>query len=225
MNSSIQELLKLDGYSISQIRDLQDAKLCFEHVVLPRKIKREAKAAEVLREFKGKYTKDKLDEIFNLADNDPTGPWFEPLLSRPNRNNLYRNPMIELNNLIDKLLENGDLGWLGQWRRTGNRGMSAGIATLFMYLFAPHSYNIWLPKNHSGLSKLYQLDARRPKHKELSPEEYTIFYKRFNDKAVGVCKENGLVPQSIDWFLWAVNEIKENPNNRHLRAYIEGTTK
>jgi hypothetical protein len=35
-----------------------------------------------------------------------------------------------------------DLGWLWQWRRTGNRGMNAGAATLLMYLYSPDSYNI-----------------------------------------------------------------------------------
>jgi hypothetical protein len=59
----------------------------------------------------------------------------------------------------------------------------------------------------------------------LSPEKYTIFYKRFNETAIAVREENGLVPQAMDWFLWAVDQIKENPGKRQLRKYIEGRAK
>ncbi|MFQ5853543.1 MAG: hypothetical protein ACE5JU_23540, partial [Candidatus Binatia bacterium] len=81
---------------------------------------------------------------------------------------MYRCSIAELNALIDKLLETGDLGWLGRWRRAGNRGIKAGTATLLMYLHSPEQYNIWLPKTHRGLANLSRLDAESPK-KEMSP--------------------------------------------------------
>ena len=201
-----------------------NAYLCFRDVILPRKTKREAEAKEVLRQFRGKYTVEILDKVFNLADKDPNGPWFAQMLSAPNRNRLYRCPMEELNSLIDKLIETGDLGWLSQWRRTGNRGMKAGAATLLMYLYSPDSYNIWLPITHSGLSKLERLDFAYP-NKELSSEEYTVSYKSFNKIAIAVREEKGLDPQAMDWFLWAVDTIKERPGNRGIRECIEGRVK
>jgi hypothetical protein len=216
---------KLNGYSIAENRDLMSAYLCFSDVVLPRKIKRESKAAEIFRQFRGRYTDKMLERVFNLADEDPTGSWFGPMLSKPNRNLLYDCPMEEINNLFDKLLGTAGLGELSQWRHAGNRGMNAGAATLLMYLSSPDSYNIWNPTTHRGLSKLYRLDAEYPKQKKLTHEKYNIFYKIFNHNAIAVREENGLVPQAMDWFLWAVDQIKENRDNRHLRAYIEGRTK
>jgi len=227
-NSSIEARpipsIKVRGYSSSEIDDLRAAILCFYQVVLPRKTMREAEGREVLREFRGKYTVEILDKVFDLADKDPTGPWFGQMLARSNRNHMYRCSIAELNALIDKLLETGDLGWLGRWRRAGNRGIKAGTATLLMYLHSPEQYNIWLPKTHRGLANLSRLDAESPK-KEMSPEEYTIFYKRFNETAIAVRKEYGVAAQAMDWLLWAIGEIKENPGNRYLRAYIEGRTK
>jgi hypothetical protein len=218
--------MKVTGYSSAENNDLMSAYLCFRDRVLQRKIEREAEAKEVLRRFSGKYTDEILDKVFGLADRDPTGPWFGQMLSTPNRNRLYRCPMAELNILIERLLETGDLRWLGEWRRAGNRGMTAGTATLLMYLYSPDSFNIWLEiPHHRGLSK-YRLDfnAKYPKEKS-NPEEYTIFYKIFNKTAIAVREENGLVPQAMDWFLWAVDTIKEKPGNRRLREYIEGRRK
>ena len=125
--------------------------------------------------------------------------------------------------MIDKLLETGDLGWLGRWQDAGNRGMKGG-ATVLMYLYSPDQYNIWLPKTHRGLSMFTRVDADSPQ-KKMSPQEYTIYYKRFNEAAIAVREEYGFVSQAMDWLLWAVGEIKENPGNRSLRSHIEGRTK
>lgn len=212
------------GYTRSEIDDLRAAILCFYQVVLQCKTTREAEAGKILRQSRGRYNIGILDTVFNLADKDPTGPWFGQMLARPNRNRLYRCPMSELIELIDKLLETGDLGWLVRCRRAGHRGLRSGTATLLMYLHLPEQYNIWLPKTHRGLANLSRLDAEPP-HKEMSPEDYSTSYERFNESAIAVRKKYGLVPQAMDWFLWAIGEIKQNPGNRHLRAYIEGRTK
>ena len=222
-DAPIFSLLKQKGYSISEIYNLNRAVLTFNLAVLPRKITREAEAGEMLRQFRGKYTTDILDNIFDKADKDPTGPWFGQMLSQPNRNKIYRCSGTELNRLIDMLLETGDLVWLGRWRRAGNRGMKPGAATLLMYLYSPDVYNIWLPKTHSGLSRLTQLDLKTP-DKEMSANDYSINYKRFNEAATTIRKEYGIVPQSMDWLLWAIREIKENPENRFFHAYKDGTT-
>jgi len=214
---------KASEYSNAEIDDLRCAVLTFYKVVMPRKIRREADAGEILRQFRGKYTVEILDKVFDLVDKDPSGPWFGQMLSRPNRNMLYRCPITELNILIDNLLK-GDLGNLGLWRRAGNRGMKPGTATLLMYLHSPESFNIWQSKSHSGLSRLSDFEAETPK-KEMSPEQYSQSYERFNTTALTVRKESGFAPQAMDWLLWAVEEIKENPENRYLRAYIEGRTK
>jgi hypothetical protein len=226
---SFKAALKAVGYLPDKIDDLQRAIHSFEQVILPRKKEREAEAEEVLRRFRGKYTVEILDKVFDLIDKGPIGPvngdWFGCTLSRHNRNLLYRCPISELNILIDKLRETGDLGCLGEWRRAGkhNLGMRTGAATLLMYLHSPERYNVWLPKTHSGLLRLCSLGAKFPK-KEMSPEECRIFYKAFNENAIAVREENGLAPQTMDWFLFAVDTIKANPN-RGLRALIEGRTK
>jgi len=219
----IPKLSKLPEYSSSEIGDLNDAISCFYQVVLPRKTIREAEAAEVLKEFRGKYNVEILDKIFDLVDKDPTGPLFGQTFARPNRNRLYGCQMAGLNHMIDKLLETGDLGWLGRWQDAGNRGMKGG-ATVLMYLYSPDQYNIWLPKTHRGLSMFTRVDADSPQ-KKMSPQEYTIYYKRFNEAAIAVREEYGFVSQAMDWLLWAVGEIKENPGNRSLRSHIEGRTK
>jgi hypothetical protein len=220
--------LEAAGYSAAEINDLQSALASFERFVLPHKKKREADAEEILRRHRGEYTDTILDEVFDKVDKGPIGPvkgpWFGEALSIHNRNNvyaLYRRSTAGLNVLIDRLRETGNLGSLGEWRRAGNRGMRTGVATLFMYLHSPDRYNVWLPKNHNGLSRLCNLGTRFPK-KEISPEEYRVLYNVFNQNAIAVREENGLAPQTVDWFLFAVDEIKTNPRNPGLRALIEG---
>jgi len=216
--------IKPTEYTICQIDALNAAIQCFYQVVLPRKTRRECEAGELLRRFHGKYTTEILEKIFDLAEKDPQGPWFGQMLARPNRNRLYNCHIFELNALIDNLLGTGDLAWLGRWRRAGNRGMSKGIATLLMYLNSPEQHNVWLPKTHQGLAILSRLVVRYPQN-EISPEEYGMFYKRFNEAAIAVRKENGLAPQAMDWFSWFVLEYKMNPSKRALQAYIKGEAK
>lgn len=216
------------GYSSREIAELKRAIRSFEEVVLPFKKKREAQAEAVLRQFKGQYTVEILDKVFDLVDKGRIGPitgaWFGKMLIS-NKKRLYRCPMLELNMVIDKLRETGDLGCLGEWRRASkvNRGMRTGAATLFMYLHSPERYNVWLTRTHSGLSRLCRLDGKSPEKID-SPDKYRKFYKEFNDNAIAVRKEKGLAPQTMDWFLFAVEEIKTNPDNRGLRALIEGRT-
>jgi hypothetical protein len=132
--------------------------------------------------------------------------------------------MSELNVLINNLLESSDLAWLGRWRGTGNRGMNKGMATLLMYIYSPESCNVWLNRTHDGLLRLGNFEAESPK-KELSAENCSIYYQRFNNFAITVRKEYGFMPQAMDWFLWAVGTIKDNPGNKYLRPYIDGRAK
>jgi len=216
--------LKKFGYYDSEINDLQRATYTFYQVVLPRKILRETKAGDILHRLKGNYNEDILNNVFDMIDKDPTGPWFGPTLSKPNRNNLFRNPMAELNVLINNLLESGDLAGLGRWRHAGNRGMNKGMATLLMYIYSPESCNVWLNKTHEGLLRLGNFEAESPQ-KELSAENCSIYYQRFNKTAIAVRKEYGFTPQAMDWFLWAIGEIKENPSNKYFTAYRDSRTK
>jgi hypothetical protein len=215
------------GYSPGEIDDLQKAIHSFEQVVLPLKKEREAAAEKLLQRSKGRYTIEVLDRAFDLVDKGPIGPvvgaWFGQTLVKPNRDKLYRCSMTELTMLIDELRETGDLGSLAAWRRADkhNRGMKTGAATLLMYLHSPESYNIWLPKTHAGLSRLCRLGTPSPKD-PMSPDECRSSYKTFNENAIAVREKNGFAPQTMDWFLFAVDEIRENPANRNLRALIEG---
>ena len=228
--ASIIASLKAGGYSDVEINDLQSDVRGFEQAVLPRKKEREAEAENILRESRGRYTREILEEVFDIVDKGPIGPvrgaWFGETLSPHNRTNLYAlysQPTANLNALIDELCESGDLGYLGEWRRAGNRGMRTGAATLFMYLYSPDRYNVWLPKTHGGLSRLRRLGDEFPKGgSELSPDEYRVLYRAFNEHAIAVREENGFAPQIMDWFLFAVDEVKSNPANPGLRALIEG---
>ncbi len=213
---------QLPGFSKTEMDDLNNSIHTFNKVVLPRKIKRESEAQQLLHQSVGKYTSEIIDKVFDLVDIDPSGLWFGSTLIKPNRTRLYNCQMDELNRLIEKLFETGDLGWLGEWRLKGNRGMKTGIASILMYIYNPEHNNVWLPTLHKGLSKLVNLDTNFPSY-ELSSEEYSVSYKKFNETAITVRKANGFVPQGVDWFLWAVNEIKENPGNRYLQAYIDGS--
>lgn len=219
--------LEAAGYSGAEIDGLQTAIASFERSVLPRKREREAEAEEILSRSRGEYTAEILDKVFDLVDKGAVGPitglWFGQLLVTPNRNRLYCCPRGELSTLINRLRETGDLGYLGQWRLAGNRGMKAGIATLLMYLHSPDRYNVLLPKTYSGLSRLCNLSTKFTKG-EISPEEYRDLYKVFNENVIAVREDNGLAPQAVDWFLFAVDEIKTNPGNPGLRALIEGRT-
>jgi hypothetical protein len=166
-----------------------------------------------------------LGKVFDLADKDTSDPkWFGQMLNVPNRTLIFKSQVAELNRFIDTLFETGDLGNLGRWRRGGNQGMKSGTATLLLYLHSPECFNIWTPKSHSGLLRLSEFEADIPK-KELSSEQYSICYERFNTTALTLRKESGFVPQAMDWLFWAVEEIKTNPDKRSLRAYVEGRIK
>ena len=225
VGSRIDHSLEAAGYSSAEVDALQAAIASFERFVLPRKREREAQAEEILSRAGEEYTAKVLDQVFDLVDKGPigpiTGPWFGQLLITPNRNRLYRCSMGQLSGLISRLRETGDLGYLGQWRLAGNRGMKIGIAALLMYLHSPDQYNVLLPKTYRGLSRLCNLSIRFPMG-EISPEEYQGLYKALNENAIAAREQNGLSPQAVDWFLFAVDELKTNPGNPGLRALIEG---
>lgn len=173
----------------------------------------------------GHLSADLLAGVFDLVDKGPIGPitglWFGNTLNHPNRNKVFQCPITELNTLINALRKRGDLGLLGEWREASkrNRGMDTGMATLLLYLHAPERFNVWLPKLHSGLSRLCEL-AQFPRSQK-SPESYRTNYRVFNENAVAVRDENKLDPHSVDWFLFAVDELIVKPSNVGLRALIE----
>jgi hypothetical protein len=215
------------GLSAAQIVAFNKAVQQFEIVILPKKQKREAEAERILQQHRGTYTIDILEEVFDLIDKGPIGPvtgdWFGEMLSEPNRKMIRNCPIGQLRYLIDTLRKTGDLGYLSEWRRasTCNRGIKTGVATLFMYLRAPERYNIWLPKTHSGLSGLCRMSANFPKG-VASSDTYRTLYNEFNEKAIALRQFKKVAPQTMDWYLFAIDEFRTDSVDGGLQALIDG---
>lgn len=101
------------------------------------------------------------------------------------------------------------------------RRMATGLATLLTYLRSPDRYNFCVDKTRSGLSRLHPSMAKFPES-EMSPDRCRTLYRESGEGAIAVREEIGLAPQVVDWFLFAVGEIRTKPGNPGLRALIEG---
>lgn len=196
----------------------------FLGVVLDRKIDREVKARQFLLDSIGKMTTEEIDRFFTLVDNDPTGPWFGPLLNRPNRNTIFSSPIEQLNELFNNLLSTRDMKWLGHWRNNGFRGLSYGVASLLLYISEPDRYYVWVPKSHEALRILGYVSFPYPSS-NVAPDMMSRLYSEFNAKATFFRDEFGIHERSVDWLLWAIREFINNPGNKGLRAFIDGTVK
>jgi hypothetical protein len=202
--------------------ELNSAYHSFLRVVLDRKIHREIKAKELIIDSLGKMTHEQFDEFFDLVDNDPTGPWFGPMLNVPNRALIRSCPIDQLNELVVNLVKTQNMKSLGEWRKRGFKGLSYGVASLILYIFQPPKYFVWLKKNHKGLQVLERISFPYPSN-TISPESMNSLYKQFNASVTLLRDELSIHERSVDWVLWASCELINNPKNKYLRAYIEGT--
>ena len=194
----------------------------FIRVVLDRKILREVKAKELLMDSLGKMTHEQFDDFFTLVDDDPTGPWFGPMLSVPNRKKIRSCPIDHLNKLIVNLVSNHDMKALGEWRKGGFKGLSYGVASLILYICDSTNYYVWLKKNHNGLQTLGRISFSYPSN-TIAPEAMNALYSQFTAAVISWRDELSIHERSIDWVLWAIGEFVNNPKNKYLRAYIDGS--
>ncbi len=145
------------------------------------------------------------------------------MLSVPNRNALFKSSVGDINAFLDTLLNSESLHCLGEWRRSGNKGIRTGVSSLFLYLHSPERFCIWVRKTQNGLSKVCDVSFD-DLSKEYGPREYEEKYELFNKHAVKFRQDCRINPHALDWFLWAIGEIVDNPHNPYLARYISNPT-
>ena len=211
--------ISISVFNPNQQKDFNKAYLSFQGEVLHRKTERERKASQLIKRYRNNYTADILNNILDLVDNDPTGRWFGPMLSVPNRKALFSSSIEDINAFLDRLLATENLYCLGEWRRAGNKGIKTGISSLLLYLHSPGRFCIWVKKTQNGLSKVCDVHFDNLK-KEYGSQEYEDKYELFNKYAVKFRQDYGINPHALDWVLWAIGEIFNNPQNPYLVKYI-----
>jgi hypothetical protein len=190
--------IKTDFYPVFQSRDLQPKKT------------REEEAWNLLRANRGNYTRQVIDQVFDVVDYDPYAPnqrWFGQLLIVPNRNQMFQLPSTveSINRWIDNLLFSGDVleKRLATAEQTRPKGASKGIATLFLYLQDPKEYNVWLPTTHRSLELLGRIQG-------LEESDWSKNYPVFNAAAISFRDKHGFEPHEVDWALWMIEMITRN---------------
>jgi hypothetical protein len=171
---------------------------------------REERARDLLLTNRGNYSKGVLEQIFDVVDHDPYAPnkrWFGQLLITPNRNRIYLSTTKSLSDWIETLIfSEGDLlKRLATAERSRPKGASNGVATLFLYLIDPKQYNVWLDATQRGLYTLGCIE-------NLDKEGWDKNYPLFNSAAIQFRDRHGFEPQEVDWVLWTVDLMTQNPS-------------
>ncbi len=183
---------------------------------LPHKIKREEETWNLIKNNKGNFTKEVVNSIFDKVDyyEDVKESWFKPLLSKPNRNNIYSNSSLSERNVWfeELLFSSKDLeeriNYCLQIKKI--KGASKGLITLLLYLSDPGHNNIWINKTERGLIKLNRI----PKSEGNNWENY----KMFNEAAIKFRNRHNFKPQEIDWILACIgddNYVESSNNNKY----------
>ncbi len=170
----------------------------FKSVHYGPKVERENKTWDLIRQHRGNYSKEALNEIFDTVDFGPTNTrWFGSLLAQPNRNLIYKTPTETINQWIERLLftdqpVDESLNYcLGQGKI---KGASNGLATLFLYLRSPQEDVVWVPATERGLKMLGLFKIK----KNLSLGEQ---YVAFRNAAVQFRKDFEVDGHELDWYL------------------------
>jgi hypothetical protein len=198
----IEELLRSKAYEEFRNKQLQP------------KIEREKQAWKLLGEYKGQYTRDALNLIFDTVDvYDGNKRWYGALLATPNRNLIFESEPKFINQWLEELLFSGngpELALNTCLKKLRIKGASKGLATLLLYLSAPHKNSVWVNATQGGLAVLNRIG-------ELKGNEWGENYTQFNKAAVEFRGKYKLQPQEIDWILTFVNSYVESEDD-HFRV-------
>jgi hypothetical protein len=191
-------LFENEAALIKAIRESEDAYGDFRKNRLKNKINRESQVWDLLVANKGKYSKDLLNQLFDMVDfYEPNKRWFGNLLATPNRNLIFESSIENINAWIEKLLFS-DLHIKERLNacltQIKIKGASKGLATLLLYLSNPENYNIWVNKTQDGLSILNRIG-------QLAGKNWGENYVKFNEAALDFRTRYGFAPQEIDWLL------------------------
>lgn len=134
----------------------------FKENRLKDKIDREHQAWKLLKNNRGTYSEDLLNQIFDKVDYYETNKrWFGQLLGKPNRNLIFESSSEHINKWLEELLFSGHEieTILNNCLKTLKiKGASKGLATLLLYLSDSESYNIWVNKTQEGLYILNRIE-------------------------------------------------------------------
>ena len=183
----------------------------FQTIQLKPKIDRERRAWELLEKYRGAYTQEALNEIFDTVDLNPNNiRWFGSLLAHPNRNLIFAQSTDELNGWIEKLLfsdlpvEKALDDCLGEGKI---KGAGSGLATLLLYLKNPDEDVIWLPATESGLTVLGRIN---PDKSSLPGQRYLSF----REEAVDFRKQHQIDGRELDWYFSYISKHFEDTNTQ-----------
>ena len=182
----------------------------FKKKPLHLKIEREKRAWKLLEEHRGRYTKDALNHIFDTVDfTENNKRWFGALLATPNRNLIFESEPGFINQWIEELLFSGHETQVALntcLKKLKIKGASKGLATLLLYLSAPHKYSIWVNSTQGGLSVLNRIG-------ELRGNDWGENYAQFNQAASGFKDKYGFQSQEIDWLLTFIESYVESEDD------------
>ncbi len=132
---------------------------------LQAKVEREKRARRLLEEHKGRFDREKLNEVFDAVDLfEGNKRWFGALLATPNRNLILGSEPELINRWFDALLFCGNEPETALNMCLKNlkiKGASKGLATLLLYLTAPDKFNVWVNATQEGLSILGRIGDLR----------------------------------------------------------------
>jgi hypothetical protein len=200
------------------IAELRESKAYkdFQKRHLPRKIEREEKAWKLIQHYKGNYSRETLNRIFDTVDPIERGHrWFGSLLATPNRNLFFESTPDRINEWITELLFSGHTVEKALdicLKDLKLKGASKGLATLLLYLSKPSPYNVWVNKTATGLVVLNRINSLRG-------NDWGANYSLFNQAAINFRDTFGFQPQEIDWILTFVTNWIAKSESDHF--YVE----
>jgi hypothetical protein len=178
------------------------------------KIDREKRAWELILEHRGQFTREALNQVFDVVDHfEGYKRCFGSLLATPNRNLIFAAEPELINQWFEQLLFSGcepGIALNACLKKLRIKGASKGLATLLLYLSAPDKYGIWVNSTQEGLSVLGRIG-------ELKGTEWGQNYTEFNKAAADFKGRHALQSQEIDWLLTFIASYVESENT-HFRV-------
>jgi hypothetical protein len=161
------------------------------------KKRREQTAWELLQTNRGQYSRDFLDQVFDVVDLEGEKTrWFGALLATPNKNLIFETPIERVAEWVEYVCFSEDPpgqildNCLGGMRI---KGASKGLVTLLLYLADPTTHSIWVNRTYEGLSILGRLTEKH--------NGWGMKYVAFNAAALGFAHAHGFDCREIDWAL------------------------